>query len=486
MEKGERPMKKAMILLLALTLALMMALPVLAEGTKPGSITVSKAVKGQVYSIYRILDLESYTTDGTAFAYKPNAAWKKFIESTDIKNVYLTINDDGYVNWVAADKADNGTAVKAFAEKAKNYAKTNGIAAVATQTADGDTVIFTNLDLGYYLVDSTLGAVCSLDTTQPSVSMEEKNLPPTNVKQVQEDSTTQFGDKNDADIGQEITFKSTITVNANNKGYVFHDKMSEGLTFINVKSITVNDIPEAVENNYTVKTTGLTDGCTFEVEFTPAFCEELKASDQIVITYTAELNDKAKVGLPGNPNKSWLEYGESDTASSSTVPSETITYTWDMKVLKYANGKKDTKLQGVEFVLLNKDKNKVATVANNFVTGWESVPAEGAEWPAASKLTTDTNGEIIIKGLDADTYYLKEIKALPGFNMLAQPVEVVITGKADDNTYTTLVKEVENNSGVEMPSTGGIGTTIFYVAGGLLVAVAVVLLVTKKKMSATK
>lgn len=483
MEKGERPMKKAITLFLALTLALMMALPVLAEGTKPGSITVSKAVKGQVYSIYRILDLESY--NGTAFAYKPNSNWKAFIEGTDIQGVYLTINNDGYVNWVAEDKANNGAAVKAFAEKAKNYAKTNGIAAVATQTASGDTVSFTGLDLGYYLVDSTLGAVCSLDTTQPAVSMEEKNLPPTNVKQVQEDSTTQFGDKNDADIGQEITFKSTITVNANNKGYVFHDKMSEGLTFINVKSITVNDIPEAVENNYTVKTTGLTDGCTFEVEFTPAFCEELKASDQIVITYTAELNEKATIGLPGNLNKSWLEYGESGTASS-TVPSETITYTWDMKVLKYANGKKDTKLQGVEFVLLNKDKNKVATVANNFVTGWEPVTAETTEWPVASILTTDANGEIIIKGLDADTYYLKEIKALPGFNMLAQPVEVVITGKTDDNTYTTLVKEVENNSGVEMPSTGGIGTTIFYVAGGLLVAVAVVLLVTKKKMSATK
>ena len=484
MEKGERPMKKAMTLFLALTLALMMALPVLAEGAKPGSITVSKAVKGQVYSIYRILDLESY--NGTAFAYKPNSDWETFIKSEGIKDVYLTINNDGYVNWVAEDKANNGTAVKAFAEKAKAYAKTNSIAAVATQTADGDTVTFTNLDLGYYLVDSTLGAVCSLDTTQPSVSMEEKNVPPTNEKKVEEDSTSQFGDTNDADIGQEITFKSTITVNANNKGYVFHDKMSEGLTYTGVKTITVNGDEEPVENNYTVKTTDLTDECTFEVEFDSDFCEALKADDEIVITYTAELNEKATIGLPGNPNKSWLEYGESGTASSSTVPSETITYTWDMKVLKYANGKKDTKLQGVEFVLLNKDKDKVATVANNFVTGWESVPAEGAEWPTGSKLTTDANGEIIINGLDADTYYLKEIKTLPGFNMLAQPVEVVITGKIDDNTYTTLVKEVENNSGVEMPSTGGIGTTIFYVAGGLLVAVAVVLLVTKKKMSATK
>lgn len=485
-------MKKALTLFLALTLALMMALPVLAEETKPGSITVTNAVIGQQYTIYRILDLESYDGNG-AYAYKPNDAWEDFINSDEIKGVYLTINTDGYVEWVATDKADNGDAVGKFAELAKAYAQEKDIDAVATQTATGDTVTFNNLALGYYLVDSTLGALCSLNTTQPSVEMQEKNTPPTNEKKVQEDSTSAFGKENDADIGQTITFQSTITVNSNNKNYVFHDKMSEGLTYTGVKTIMVNGYEEPVESeNYTIKTTGLTDGCTFEVVFTSVFCETLEAQDKIIITYTAKLNDKAKVGVQGNPNESWLEYGESSTASSSTVPSETITYTWDMEVLKYANGDKQTKLKGVKFVLLKKenDKDKVGTFANGFVTGWEDMPAEGTDWSTASILTTDENGKISIKGLDADTYYLREIETLPGFNKLANDVEVKIegakTGENNELTYTTKVVEINNQSGVEMPSTGGIGTTIFYVAGGLLVAVAVVLLVTKKKMSATK
>lgn len=478
-------MKKALTLFLALTLALMMALPVLAEETKPGSITVSKAVEGQQYSIYRILDLESYDGKG-AYAYKPNDAWEDFINSDEIKDVYLTINKDGYVNWVT--DAD----VKEFAKKAKTFAET--VSPVETQTAIGKTVSFTNLDLGYYLVDSTLGAVCSLDTTSPDVTMEEKNTPPTNVKQVEEDSTNEYGDENDADIGQTITFQSTITVNSNNKNYVFHDKMSEGLTYTGVTSIKKNNaiVDEA---NYTVNTENLTDDCTFEVEFSSEFCEKLGADDQIIITYTATLNESAEVGVKGNPNKSWLEYGVTGEATSTTVPSETKTYTWDMEVLKYANGEKTKVLEGVQFVLLNSDKTKAATVVNGKVTGWvaktgEKWPSKAEDWPANTVLTTDANGKISIKGLDEDTYYLREIETLPGYNKLADDVKVEITGAtkndANELSYTTVTVEVNNNSGVEMPSTGGIGTTIFYVAGGLLVAVAVVLLVTKKKMSAAK
>lgn len=480
-------MKKAITLFLALTLALMMALPVMAEETGNGSITVNNAVKGQQYSIYRILDLESY--EGNAYAYKPNSQWKAFIESEEINGTYLKINEDGYVEWVSTDKADNGEAVKAFAEKAKAYAETNNITAVENKKAESTTVTFTNLDLGYYLVDSTLGALCALDTISPSVTVTEKNTPPTNEKQVQEDSTSQFVKENDADIGQTVTFQSTITVNANNQNYVFHDQMSEGLTYSGVKKITLNGEEVAVENNYSVKTTDLTDGCTFEVEFTEEFCSDLESTDKIVITYTATLNEKAVVGLDGNANKSWLKYGATGS-TSTTPPSITTTYTWDLDVLKYANSVKTNVLKGVKFALLNSNSSKAATVVNGKVTGWVDVPTGDEAWPDNTVLTTDEKGEISIDGLDADTYYLREIETLPGYNKLANAVKVEITGatEGDDGelTYTTVKVQVNNNSGVEMPSTGGIGTTIFYVAGGLLVAVAVVLLVTKKKMSATK
>lgn len=485
-------MKKAMTLLLALTLALMMALPVLAEGTAKGTITIDNAVVGQKYTIYRILDLESYKETETekAYAYKANSAWSDFVNSEAVK-AYLKV-ENGYVTWVGEN---NDTRAKEFANLAKEYAADNTIGNQGTVIAATTTVTFNNLDLGYYLVDSTLGALCSLDTTNSTVTMEEKNVPPTNEKKVEEDSNSSFGDENDADIGQTVKFQSTITVNSNNKGYVFHDKMSAGLTFDKVESVQLKkgEITTNVEasGNYTVKTTGLTDAdCTFEVEFSSDFCNNLVA-DQIIITYTATLNSSAKVGLEGNPNESWLQYGESSETTSSTPHDQTITYTWDMGVLKYANGNKETKLQGVKFVLLKKenDKYKVGTFANG-VIGWEDMPAENAEWSTNSILTTDENGKISIKGLDADTYYLREIETLPGFNKLTNDVEVKIeaakTGENNELTYTTKVVEINNNSGVEMPSTGGIGTTIFYVAGGLLVAVAVVLLVTKKKMSATK
>lgn len=482
-------MKKAMTLLLALTLALMMALPVLAEGTEKGTITIDNAVVGQKYTIYRILDLESYS--GNAYAYKATTDWETFVNGEDVKDIYLKVIDGDYVEWVGDTSAARA---KDFAELAKANAEACGFAGEDSKSAESKTVTFTNLPLGYYLVDSTLGALCSLDTTNPTVTMEEKNVPPTNEKKVEEDSNNSFGDENDADIGQTVKFQSTITVNSNNKGYVFHDKMSEGLTFDKVESVqlkkdeTITTV-EADANYTVIPSADTDDDCTFEVEFSSDFCNHLVA-DQIIITYTATLNSRAKVGLEGNPNESWLQYGESSETTSSTPHDQTITYTWDMDVLKYANGVESNTLKGVKFALLNSDKSKAATVVNGKVTGWESVPTGDEKWPDNTVLTTGADGKISVVGLDSDTYYLHEIETLPGFNKLAEDVTVTVSGKTTDNDgkpkYETFVAKVNNNSGVEMPSTGGIGTTIFYVAGGLLVAVAVVLLVTKKKMSATK
>lgn len=481
-------MKKVLTLFLALTLTLMMALPVLAEGAEKGTITIKDAVVGQKYTIYRILDLESY--GGEAYAYKATTEWTSFIQSEDIANKYLKVNDAGYVEWVGDNTAARA---EAFAKLAKENVKASGLEGEQSKTAESETVVFNNLPLGYYLVDSTLGVLCSLDTTNSSVEMKEKNVPPTNEKKVEEDSNHSFGDENDADIGQTVTFKSIITVNANNKNYVFHDKMYAGLTFDKVESVQLKKgettTTVTADGNYEViPQADIKDECTFEVEFSHEFCDALEADEQIIITYTATLNENAVVGGEGNPNESWLKYGESSDTTSSTPHDKTITYTWDMDVLKYANSDEAKVLADVKFALLNSDKSKAAIVVNGKVTGWTAVPTGDAKWPDNTVLTTGTDGKISIDGLDADTYYLHEIETLPGYNKLAEDVEVKIAPTTENSklTYTTKEVKVNNNSGVEMPSTGGIGTTIFYVAGGLLVAVAVVLLVTKKKMSATK
>ena len=476
--------KRIVGFVLALVMVLALSAGVFAADEK-GSITIDNAVMGQSYTIYRILELESYNTADKAYSYKSTAAWSEFVNGSDVKNVYLKVNELGYVTWVeGADEA-------AFAKLVQQYAAAHAekVGNQGTQEAKSTTVKFENLELGYYLVDSTLGTLCSLDTTNPDVTIEEKNAVPTNEKEVEEDSTNAYGKTNDADIGQTVNFKSTITAQAGAENYLFHDKMSAGLTFTAVTKVTLNGTDVAAEN-YEVVTTGLTDDCTFEVRFTQAFCDTLKANDKIVISYTATLNENAVVGVEGNPNESKIEYGQSGK-TTTTPPSETTTYTWDLEVLKYGNGDKEKVLKDAQFVLLNKNKDKVAVVDNGKLTGWENVPAAGEDgtipWNASTILTTNTQGKIEIDGLDADTYYLREIEAPAGYNGLGQDVEVKITGatKAEDSatlTYTTVVAEINNQSGTELPSTGGMGTTVFYILGSVLVLGAAVVLVTRKRM----
>ena len=473
--------------LASLLLALVMVFAVSAAMAETGSITINDAIVDQTYTIYEILDLESYNASANAYAYKATTAWSTFINSDAIKGTYVNVDDQGYVTWI--ENAD----AAAFAKAAQKYAKDNKITNQGSVTATTTTVSFTGLDLGYYLVDTTLGTLCSLDTTNPNVIMEEKNEVPVNVKTVEEDSTGNYGEKNDADIGQTVNFKSTITAQAGAQNYVFHDEMSAGLTYTGVTGITLNGTAVDATNNYTVVTEGLTDDCTFEVRFTQAFCDTLKANDQIVISYTATVNENAKVGLEGNPNESKLSYGEINATTGkpcgTTPPSKTTTYTWDVDVLKYANGDETKVLKDAQFALLNSAKTKAATIVNGKVTGWADVPTAVADgtitWPANTVLTTDENGKIEIDGLDADTYYLHEVKAPAGYNKLAEDVRIVITGATEGQdgklSYTTVVAKVNNQSGTELPSTGGIGTTIFYVIGGVLVIGAAALLIARRK-----
>ena len=472
--------KKLASVLLAMVMALALTATAFAEG-ETGSITINDAVVGQTYTIYQILDLESYNTTAKAYSYKANSAWETWLRT---QTTYVSFDAQGYVTW------KDGADAAAFAKLAQKYAKDNSITNQGSVTAASTTVSFTGLDLGYYLVDTTLGTLCSLNTTNPDVVMEEKNEVPTNVKTVEEDSTGNYGEKNDADIGQTVNFKSTITAQAGAENYVFHDTMSAGLTYTGVTGITLNGTTVDA-SNYTVVTEGLTDGCTFEVRFTQAFCDTLKANDQIVISYTATLNENAVIAGEGNPNTSKVSYGDkgdaSHTPSGTTPPSETVTYTWDVDVFKYTkDGETEKALADAKFTLSkNADgSNPIALVSegNNVYR-----VAKTGETGTVTEITTDATGKFTIKGLDADTYYLTETAAPAGYNKLAGPVTIVIGENGVVNGTTEAPQGVDevkvlNQSGAELPSTGGIGTTIFYVLGGVLVVGAAVLLVTKKRM----
>ena len=481
--------KKLASLLLALVLVFSLSVTAFAAGTN--SITVKNAVKDQEYKLYKMLDLVVNDAH-TAYSYTVNSAWADFFKAAEGETsagkglTYVNIDAQGYVTW--KENAD----VAAFAKDAEDFAKSLTALKTHRATENGD-FTFNDLEAGYYLVTSTLGTKATVGTTpgNPNPEIQEKNAAPANVKTVQEDSNDVWGAKNDADIGQTVNFKSTITAQAGAENYVFHDTMSAGLTYGSVTGITLNGT--AVDaSNYTVFTEGLTDGCSFEVRFTQAFCDTLKANDQIVISYTATLNENAVIAGKGNPNESKLSYGdkgdESHTPSGTTPPSKTTTYTWDVDVFKYTMDNKTEKaLAGAKFTL---SKNDDGTDPIALVSEGNNVyrVAKTDETGIVTEITTDTTGKFTIKGLDADTYYLKETAAPAGYNMLAAPVTIVIGENGVVNGTTEAPQGVDevkvlNQTGALLPSTGGMGTTVFYVLGGALVLAAVVLLVTRKRMS---
>lgn len=480
-----KKLKKLTSVLLVLVMALAMSVTAFAAGTN--SITVKNAVDGQKYELYKILDL-SVNDDQTAYSYTVNSAWESFFKAPDGKGLtYVNIDKLGYVTW--KENAD----VAAFAKDAEEFAKDLTALKTMTAAADGD-ITFNDLDAGYYLVTSTLGTKAIVDTTpgNPNPEIQEKNEVPANVKTVEEDSTPGvYGSTNDADIGQTVNFKSTITAQPGAENYVFEDTMTAGLTYNEDAKVYTDDTmtTELNASNYTVNNTPGA-GKTFTITFAQSYLDTITAETKLYVKYSATLNENAKVGLEGNPNTSTLKYGDASN-TKSTPESKTITYTWDLDILKYGNGDEKNVLENAQFVLLNKDKDKVAVVANGKLTDWVNVPAAGEDgtitWPANTILTTGKDGKVHVDGLDADTYYLREIEAPAGYNKLGQDVDVVITGAkkaegSDSLTYNTVVAKINNQSGTELPSTGGMGTTIFYVIGSLLVVAAVVLLVTKKRV----
>lgn len=483
--------KKIAAIMLSIMMVLGMASVVSAsEGdTGNGTITITNAIAGQTYKIYQILELESFSgkpaagTDTGNYAYKVAAGWDDFITTGEGRN-YLEIKD-GYVKWKGAT---DDARVAEFAKEALAYATSEGLTATGEKPATTTTVEFTNLALGYYLVDSSAGTLCSLDTTDTDVTIREKNGVPSVEKKVQEDSTNAWGDSNTADIGQTVNFQTTITAQQGAQKYVLHDKMAEGLTFDGTVTVTKGDTTLASPIDYSLITDGanITDGCTFEIVFTQEFCDTLEADDQIIVTYSATLNENAVIAGEGNKNTTKLTYGD----SSETTTSTTTTKTYSIPVFKYTGT--DTPLENAKFELKRAgEATAIALIKKIPVTGTTPTyegdiyrVAKNGETGTVTEVTTPASGKFKIEGLDADTYYLTETKQPDGYNKLSAPITVVIDENGNITVDRTTVNEVkvENNTGSILPSTGGSGTTMIYILGAILVLGSSVVLITKKRM----
>ncbi len=455
---------KIFSVILALALVFAMAIPAFAAGE--GKITITNAVDKQTYTIYKMLTFEPGQTAGTG-VYKVADGWSAFFAEGGKGLTYFDVSaTDGTVT------LKEGADVAALAKDAIAYATAEGSTATAagTQTATADGPIeFTNLELGYYAVDTSLGTICALDTTNKEAEITEKNTEPTITKEVQEDSDGSWGEVNDAEIGDTVNFRSTVVAKAGATKYIVHDKMEKGLT-LNANSIAIEGLTKGAD--YTVATT-CADGCTFEITFTQNYLDTITADTDIVITYSAVLNKDAEIVTETNDNTTWLVYGDNATATEESK-TQTLTYYFNLKKVD-TDGKQ---LEGAEFTLSNAD----GVISFVEIDGGYRV-AEAGEANTTTKIVA---GAVVIKGLDADDYTLTETKAPAGYNLLDDSIEVTVSKATVGETieYEAAEEKVINKTGSLLPETGGIGTTIFYIVGALLVVGAVVILVSKKRMSA--
>ena len=467
--------RKLASLLLALVMVFALATTAFAAGTvtppTTGTITVANPVANQEYKAYKIFDVVydaakehySYTIDSTSEWFNTVSAY-----ATGAHGLTLTQVNGGDTYVVTTG---NGFSAPDFANalKADVKGKTGG---KTLKVADGKATV-TGLDLGYYFVTSSTGTLCNLTTTDPTVTIHDKNDMP--FKKV--------ADKTNADVGQIVTYTITGKVpdytGFDTYTYTIEDTMSDGLTF-NQDSLKVKVGDEVLSAGATTfKAT--TDANHIKVDI---FVKNFKIGDPIEVTYKATVNEKAIAVV--SENKATLTYSNNptDSTKTNTTPAEIVkVYTSKIVIDKFESGSKTTKLPNAKFVLYK----EVTTDAGTSLVYYKWNTDKKVEWVAdknaATVMTTNAQGEATFGGLADGTYHLVETEAPAGYNPLTAPVEVKVAGSSTDTTKLSVTAEVENKTGTTLPSTGGMGTTVFYVLGTVLVLGAVVLLVTKKRMS---
>ena len=466
----KKTFKKLFAALLAAALVLAMTVPAFAEtNATKGSITIDGTVSGETYTIYRMFKLDSYNAESNTYSYTVESAWEGFFK-TGAGGNYITLDGQNHPTWTAADENDS-TTVAAFAKAALAWAKQKGIQSAGTQEGNGSSITFSNLDLGYYLVDSSLGALCGLNTTNPDATIKEKNEKPEIKKEVQT-SAGDWGSENNAKIGDTVEYKVEIKVADGAQKYTVTDTMSKSLTFNNSSlKVTAND---AVTTDYTLTPT--TNG--FTLELPESYVSTLTKGTTILVTYNATLNKDAVIDGDGNTNEVKLGYGN----HQNTVPSKVTTKSYQFDLVK-VDGTTNKLLDGAEFELAD-GETKLSFVKDD--AGNYRVATTGDE--GATTTITVKGGKVNIYGLAGKAYTLTEIKAPDGYNKLvtSETVNLADGSKThatfDADVYKDGGVVVKNNAGTVLPSTGGMGTTLFYVIGGGLMVAAVVLLVTKKRM----
>lgn len=485
--------KRLSCLFLAIVMVMAMGITAFAQEVNSGkggsaSITITNAANGETYKVYKLFDATVTGTKDGSIAYTG--------EIPTSLSAYFTKDSAGNISAVAGvSETDRTAALKAWAATQTE---------TANATSDGTELKFTNLQYGYYVVTSTQGngANITVTSTNPNASIVDKNQTPPL------DDLTKTVDDDDVKIGDTATYTVKFkTANYEGEGsaakqitdYIIKDTLPEFLTNVTVTKITIGGTEYKVNDavpQFTNK--------TITIPWVGDNGESLYANGaEVVITYTATVTEKAAIDGQGNKNTVSVTYKTSDgekTPDKNTA--DEVIYTYAIAIKKVSD--KGANLAGAEFTLPFYVKSAADTDGAYIYAG--TVEGEGL----TNKLTTPASGLLIIKGVEKGDYSITESKAPDGYNKLTSAVtaEAVATGKtttsvtkyidADGNVTDTetdtKVEVIDNNiaatpvivvnkTGSELPTTGGMGTTLLYVGGIALILGAGVVMIVRKRMA---
>lgn len=535
-----KTVKRALALVLALTLLLAMSATVFAADDTTYTITINNTTAGHTYEAYQIFAGDLAEKDGKTIL--SNITWGNGI--TEAGKIALGN---------AAEKAETlktANDAAAFAKAVALYLQNS------TTSAEGTgKYTIPGLKAGYYLVKDTQAPADDFYSAYimevvSNVEAEPKGDKPTVDKNIKDNGETTK--VNEASIGDTINYEVTSKV-PDMTGYtkyffVMNDTLSKGLTYNDDMVIKVGNTTLTKDTDYTVTAVKNGNGTTsIEIVFKNFVGYKDQVGADVIVTYSATLNQDANLDPSvGNPNEVKLVYSNNPNvvgtgvdkpapgdATGETPKSETKTYVTGIKLTKVDGADPSKMLTGAKFkiegngvkvVLVNKEVYEETSDGTYYMlktgTYTETAPTDETassydstttKYKKVTAVTEDTvntnvnatgyvdeNGVLTFEGLGKGTYTITEIIAPEGYNLLKAPITVEIKANAtfdkcewtvtadgnrvtaDKNLYAFLI---ENKSGAELPSTGGIGTTVFYVLGGLLVVCAGVLLITKRRMN---
>ncbi len=477
MKKTAKIVAVALAIVLALSLSVVAfaatVTPAAGAPTGSASITVNTPddqgeVANNTYKIYKVFDAQvDPTTGNIIYTTTKNSVPAGFTKDA---NGQVTYTGDA----TGTELTDSD--IRAIAAYVTNA---DLVATVAT-TIDDDSFTVSNLPYGYYYITTTTGTVVTVTSTNPTATVDDKNdVPPVdkiitkaNGGVVDVDAN---GKKAMGEVGNVVEFTSTVTKKAGAENYIFHDVMTSGLTY-DASSLTITDKNGTVAaSNYS---TAVAEGDTLTVRFYNDYIDTLADGDVITIKYNATVNNNALVTDEEN-NTAYLSYGHE--GSVNETPKEEVEV-FDANILVnkfYKDGNDQNQpLAGAGFILKDNATNKYYKLTANGIE-WVTDAAQATEYFTDASGALETN----FSGLKSGTYTLIENTVPDGYN---KGEDTTITIVANDYTAANLnqTADVENETGSVLPSTGGMGTVIFYIAGAILVVGAAAILIAKKRTSA--